>query len=68
MHLLDSKSAIVDWIASTGLRPYLEALDSDSERTDFTNGLQRRVNQAYDEQADGRVLFPFRRTFVIAYR
>lgn len=68
MHLLDSKSALVDWIASTGLRPYLEALDSDSERTDFTNELQRRVNQAYDEQADGRVLFPFRRTFVIAYR
>ena len=68
MHVLDSKSAIVDWIASTGLRPYLEALDSDSERTDFTNELQRRVNQAYDEQADGRVLFPFRRTFVIAYR
>lgn len=67
-HVLESKTAIVDWIASTGLRPFLEALDSDSERAEFTNELLRRVDDAYNARSDGKVLFPFRRTFVIAYR
>lgn len=68
MHVLESKQAIVDWIAGTGLRPYLDALDTDSERSAFTNELQRRVDDVYETRPDGKVLFPFRRTFVIAYR
>jgi len=68
LHVLDSKSAIVDWIASTGLRPFLDALDTDAERRSFTNELQRRVDDTYETRCDGKVLFPFRRTFVIAYR
>ena len=67
-HVLDSKSAIVDWISSTGLRPFLDALDTDVQRTAFSSELQRRVDEAYETRPDGKVLFPFRRTFVIAYR
>jgi len=67
-HVLESKAAIVDWIASTGLRPFLAALDDDGERTDFLGRLQERVNAAYESRIDGKVLFPFRRMFVIAYR
>ena len=65
---MDSKESIVDWIASTGLRPFLAALDTEDERNAFTTELQRRVNDAYETRTDGRVLFPFLRTFVIAYR
>ncbi|MEM8671511.1 MAG: methyltransferase domain-containing protein [Planctomycetota bacterium] len=68
MHVLESKTAIVDWIASTGLRPFLEVLDSESERNEFTIDLQRRVDAEYETRSDGKVIFPFRRTFVIAYR
>lgn len=68
MHVLESKPEIVDWIASTGLRPFLDALDTEMERNTFTSELLRRVDDAYDTRSDGRVLFPFRRTFVIAYR
>jgi trans-aconitate 2-methyltransferase len=67
-HVLDSKAAIVDWMTSTGLRPFLAALASDAERHDFLAELHRRVALAYETRADGKVLFPFRRTFVIAYR
>lgn len=67
-HVLNSKEAVVDWIASTGLRPFLAALESEDERNAFRAELQRRVNDAYDSRVDGKVLFPFRRTFVIAYR
>jgi trans-aconitate 2-methyltransferase len=67
-HVLDSKAAIVDWIASTGLRPFLAALADAFERDAFLAELHRRVASAYELRADGKVLFPFRRTFVIAYR
>jgi trans-aconitate 2-methyltransferase len=66
-HVTESPSAIVEWISSTGLRPYLEALDSDREKQRFVAMLTERVTEAYATRSDGRVLFPFRRTFVIAY-
>ena len=67
-HVMDSAPAIVDWIASTGLRPFVAALESEAEREAFLAELHARVAQAYPPQGDGRVLFPFRRTFVVAYR
>lgn len=44
------------------------ALETDAERNEFTSDLHQRVRNAYQVRADGKVLFPFRRTFVIAYR
>jgi len=67
IHVMDGPDAIVDWIASTGLRPFLDALESDAERAAFRDRLLKRVAQGYPLQVDGRILFPFRRTFVIAY-
>ncbi len=64
-HPMDSPSAIVEWISATGLRPFLDALDDD-ERRRFVAQLTDRVAGAYPARADGRVLFPFRRTFVVA--
>jgi trans-aconitate 2-methyltransferase len=67
-HVMESAWAIVDWISSTGLRPFLEALDGDAERQLFVDRFAARVAQSYDKRPDGRFLFPFTRTFVIAYR
>lgn len=67
-HVMESTDAIVDWISSTGLRPFVAALDEEAERADFVAELKRRVAESYEIRADGWVLFPFRRTFVIAYR
>jgi trans-aconitate 2-methyltransferase len=64
---MESSSAIVEWIAATGLRPFLEALDSEKKRKRFVELLSERVAEAYLVRNDGQVLFPFRRTFVIAY-
>jgi len=66
-HVLESHQAIVDWISSTGLRPFLEALDTVDERGRFVEQLLERVRESYETRADGKVLYPFRRTFVIAY-
>ncbi len=67
-HVMASTDAIVDWIASTGLRPFVGALENEDERSDFVEMLRQRVAVTYEKRADGKTLFPFRRTFVIAYR
>ena len=65
--VMESPAAIVEWISSTGLRPYLDSLDSDERRRRFAALLAERVAASYPRRGDGRVLLPFRRTFVIAY-
>ncbi len=67
-HVMDSAPAIVDWISSTGLRPFLAVLESEEEVRAFLARLNERAREAYPPQKDGRVLFPFKRTFVVAYR
>ncbi len=66
-HPMASPAAIVDWISTTGLRPFLGALDSDQDQALFLARLEERLGQAYRARHDGRVLFPFRRLFLIAY-
>lgn len=66
-HPMASSDAIIAWISGTGLRPYLQALSGEAERKRFLALLGERVALAYPPQSDGRVLFPFRRLFLIAY-
>jgi trans-aconitate 2-methyltransferase len=66
-HVVESAEQIVAWFRGTGLRPFLEALESDSHRLEFEQQVLEGYVQAYPSQPDGRILFPFRRLFVIAY-
>ena len=67
-HVLPNADAIVEWYKGTGLRPFLEAISDESRREQFLSDFHQRVRQAYTPHADAKVLFPFRRLFVIAYR
>jgi trans-aconitate 2-methyltransferase len=58
----------VAWYRGSGLRPYLEALPRDSLRDAFCADFLAGVTRAYPAQPDGRVLFPFQRIFIVAYR
>ncbi|QDT97620.1 trans-aconitate 2-methyltransferase [Gimesia aquarii] len=68
IHVLESVEAILEWFRGTGLRPYLEALANDQQRAQFEQELLDRYRPAYPPQQNGKVLFPFRRLFIIAYR
>ncbi len=68
VHVLSGPEAIVDWYKGTGLRPFLEALASDAERARFVREYLERIETAFPRRPSGRVLFPFRRLFVVAYR
>ncbi len=67
-HVLPDHQGLLDWYASTGLKPYLERLPGDAERQAFQAQILETCRAAYPQQADGRVLFPFRRLFFIAYK
>jgi trans-aconitate 2-methyltransferase len=67
VHQLDGPDAILAWVRTTALRPYLDALPP-GDRPAFERQFLAELTAAYPRQADGRVLFPFRRLFVVAYR
>lgn len=67
-HVMDSPQAIVTWFRGSGLRPFLEALEDETQKQRFEQQLLDGYTQAYPPQKDGRILFPFRRLFLIAYR
>jgi trans-aconitate 2-methyltransferase len=68
LHILDGPGAILEWIRGTGMRPYLQALPDDQRRKEFQDLCLERLRKAYPQRPSGKVLFPFRRIFVIAYR
>jgi trans-aconitate 2-methyltransferase len=56
----------VQWYSSTGLRPYLNSLESDSTKDAFLTDYEDALKIAYPAQGDGNVLFPFVRIFFVA--
>lgn len=67
-HEMVNAEAILHWIRGTGLRPFLEALPGDAERHAFESELLTLIRHSYPVRSNGKVIFPFRRLFVIAYR
>jgi trans-aconitate 2-methyltransferase len=67
IHVMSSPAAILEWIRGTALRPLLEALPSEGQRRRFEDLYLAGLTSAYPAQRDGRVLFPFRRLFILAY-
>jgi len=67
-HVLSGPEGVLEWFRGTGLRPYLEALASDDERKAFEQMLLERYTRSYPRRPNGKVLFPFRRLFFVAYR
>jgi trans-aconitate 2-methyltransferase len=66
IHVFNTQSSILEMIRSTGLRPYLESLDSEIEKRDFEKKVFSDIRKDYPLQKDGKVLFPFKRLFFIA--
>ncbi len=50
------------------MRPFLDPLPSDALRARFQAEYLERIRPFYPERPDGRVLFPFLRLFMVAYR
>jgi trans-aconitate 2-methyltransferase len=66
-HPLAGSAAVVEWFKGSALRPFLAPL-TDSEKSAFLDEYLARITQAYPALADGTVLLPFPRLFIIATR
>ncbi len=64
-HPLKGVQGIVDWVTSTGLRPFLSPLTA-SERESFLAAYAQKLERAYPALADGTVLLRFPRLFLVA--
>jgi trans-aconitate 2-methyltransferase len=63
----DGVHPVVAWTRGTALTPFLARLDADAQRA-FVEDYSARIATAYPALPDGRVLFPFRRVFIVAMR
>ena len=63
----DGEHPIVAWTRGTALLPFLGALQGE-DRQAFVAEFSARIESAYPRRADGGVLFPFRRIFIVATR
>ena len=67
IHVMPDAEAIGEWYKGSGLRPFLDVLPDDDCRARFLEDYVSAVRDVYTPRADGRILFPFRRLFLIAY-
>ena len=68
LHALTGEDPVVDWMLGSGLRPYVEALSSDADRSLFLDAYRRRLKPAFPRRSDGTTLLPFPRLFLVARR
>lgn len=67
VHRMRDHAAIVGWIRGAGMTPYLKRLDA-ADADAFIADYAARVADVYRARADGSVLFPFPRMFILATR
>lgn len=65
LHVLHGEDPAVQWAKGTSLRPFLAALDA-AERQAFLDAYACALRPHYPPRADGAVLLPFRRLFIVA--
>jgi trans-aconitate 2-methyltransferase len=68
VHALNGNDPVVEWMRGAGLRPYLDALTESAQRAAFVDAYRQRVGSVLPARADGTILFPFSRLFILARR
>ena len=66
LHVLTGPDPVFTWVAATGARPVLAALDGD-QRSAFEHEYKALLREAYPAGQNGTVL-PFRRVFAVAHK
>ncbi len=67
LHILESQYSIIEWIRSTGMKPYLDCL-ADEEKPLFENTVLDELKRYYPLQNNGKVIFPFKRLLITCYK
>jgi trans-aconitate 2-methyltransferase len=67
-HILSDHQALIEWYKSTGMRPFLEKLPNDNCKQQFESEILEGCRESYKIHKDGKILYPFKRIFFIAYK
>lgn len=67
-HILKDAPAISEWVKGTGLQPYLQRMEDESVKKRYLQEYENRLNEAYPQLVDGKVLLAYPRLFVLAVR
>jgi trans-aconitate 2-methyltransferase len=67
-HIMETHQNLVDWYASTGMKMYLERIETEEKKRQFKAEILEACKPQYPFQPDGKILFPFQRLFFIAYK
>lgn len=68
IHIMPSHQSIVEMLKSTGIRPFLDRLDTEEEKVEFEKDVLKEIIKTYPAQSNGNILFPFKRLFFIGYK
>jgi trans-aconitate 2-methyltransferase len=68
-HALAGPGSIVEWVRTTGLRPFLDRTgDEEGVRRQFLEAYEEAVGREYRELKDGRVLLRYPRLFCVVVK
>lgn len=68
LQIVDGPGAVLEWLRSTAMRGYLERLTDNGEGKVFEELCLQEFEKAYPTDDQGKVLFPYKRMFLVAYR
>ncbi|WP_158746765.1 trans-aconitate 2-methyltransferase [Acidisphaera sp. L21] len=66
-HPMDSAAAIVQWVSSTGLQPFIKPL-SEAEKAGYLQQYEAAIAENYEVRADGNRLLLFPRLFFVGVK
>jgi len=64
---MSSYQGIFDWVKGTGLRPVLSAMDAET-KIQFAHAYVEAITKEYPLQENNKILLPFRRVFIVAFK
>jgi len=68
IHVLESQPAIIEWISSTGMKPYLDRLQ-EKEKTQFEDEVLSEIKHYYPVQKTTvKFFFRLKDFFMIGYK
>jgi len=68
LQIMNGAGAILDWVRSTAMRGYLERLPDERQQKLFEDLCLAEFEKSYPADEQGKVLFPYRRMFILVYR
>lgn len=68
LQIMNNTRAVLDWVRSTAMRGYLDRLPDEKSQEQFEAMCLREFEKCYPTEASSKVLFPYRRMFIVVSR